>query len=71
MYDVLVLVEEELNVPDAEELVQLYAGTQDPAKFHVLLPCGNAKRVHGQEVVVLTRPHIIAEMLHADWSAQA
>jgi hypothetical protein len=153
MYDVLVLVEEELNVPDAEELVQLYAGTQDAVKFHVLLPCENAKaeveasltglagsdlfgmpsqryafrpdtdveqaaedaqravdarataalnrsvgrlrsfdreaegiithrhpvdelvdyiqRVDGQEVVVLTRPHVIAELLHVDWSAQA
>jgi hypothetical protein len=153
MYDVLVLVEEELSVPDAERLTQLYAGTPEPARFHVLLPCEDAqaqveaslagiagsdlfgmtgprfpirsddevhraadeaqravdahataaldrsigrlrafgrdadgiitrrravdelvdyiRRVHGQEVVVLTRPHVIAELLHVDWSAQA
>jgi hypothetical protein len=153
MYDVLVLVEEELSVPDAEELVELYAGTAEPVKFHVLIPCENAKaqveasltglagsdlfgmpsqryafrpdqdvrraaddaqravdaqaaaaldrsvgrlrsfdrdaegiithrhpvdelvdyipRVQGQEVVVVTRPHVIAELLHVDWSAQA
>ncbi|MET9315504.1 hypothetical protein ABZX12_27125 [Kribbella sp. NPDC003505] len=28
-------------------------------------------RVRGQEVVGLTRPHVIAELLHVDWSAQA
>lgn len=153
MYDVLVLVEEEISVADAKELVQLYAGTADAVKFHVLVPCENARaqveasltglagsdlfgmpsqryafrpdedvlqaaddaqravdaeaaaalersvgrlrsfdrdadglithrhpvdelvdyipRVRGQEVVVLTRPHVIAELLHVDWSAQA
>jgi hypothetical protein len=29
------------------------------------------KRTNGQEVVVLTRPHVVAELLHIDWSAQA
>ena len=153
MYDVLVLAEEEVSAADAEELVQLYAGTADPVKFHVLIPCENAKaqveasltglagsdlfgmpsqryafrpdedvrraaddaqravdaqataaldrslgrlrsfdheadgiithqhpvdelvdyiqRVQGREVVVLTRPHVVAELLHVDWSAQA
>lgn len=153
MYDVLVLVEEELSVPDAERLVELYAGTPEPVRFHLILPCEDAEaqveaslsgiagsdmfgmtgprygfrppeeihraadeaqhavdaqataalersvgrlrsfdreadgvitrrhpvdqlvddilRVHGQEVVVLTRPHVIAELLHVDWSAQA
>jgi hypothetical protein len=153
MYDVVVLVEDELSVPDAERLVQLYADAPDRVRFHVIIPCENAKaqveatlsglagtelfgmasqryairsdeelrkagddaqravdaqataalerstgrlrsfdceaegtithlrpvdelvdyipRVHGQEVVVLTRPHIIAELLHVDWSAQA
>jgi hypothetical protein len=153
MYDVMVLVEEELSLPDAEELAQLYAGTQDPVRFHILVPSENAKaeveasltglagtdlfgmpsqryafrpdegveraaehaqaaadaqataaltrsierlkslgreadgtithrhpvdelvdsipRVNGQEVVVVTRPHVVAELLHVDWSAQA
>jgi hypothetical protein len=153
MYDVLVLVEEEISAADAKVLAELYAGAADPVKFHVLVPCENAKaqveasltglagsdlfgmpsqryafrpdedvrraaddaqravdaqataaldrsvgrlrsydrdadgiithrhpvdelvdyipRVHGQEVVVLTRPHVIAELLHVDWSAQA
>lgn len=153
MYDVVLLVEEELSVPDAERLVELYADAPDQVKFHVLIPCEDAqarvesslaslagtelygmaaerysirsdeeatkaqeaaqraidaqataaldrslgrlrsfdrsadglitrnrpvdelvqylKRVDGQEVVVLTRPHIISELLHIDWSAQA
>jgi hypothetical protein len=153
MYDVMILVEEELSVADAEQVVQLYADTADPVKFHVVIPCEDAKtqvetsltdlagsdlfgistqryavraddevraaadeaqravdaqatealnrsvgrlrsfdreaeglitrrhpidelagyieRVNGQEVVVLTRPHVIAELLHVDWSAQA
>jgi nucleotide-binding universal stress UspA family protein len=29
------------------------------------------KRNDAQEVVVLTRPHIVAELLHVDWSAKA
>jgi hypothetical protein len=153
MYDVMILVEEELSVADAERLVQLYAGAPDLVKFHVMIPCEDAKsqveasltdlagsdlfgiatqryavrtddevraaaddaqravdaqatealnrsvgrlrsfdreaeglitrshpidelvgyieRVNGQEVVVLTRQHVIAELLHVDWSAQA
>lgn len=153
MYDVVVLVEEELRVPDAERLVDLYAKAPEPIKFHVIIPRENAhdrvqaslrgiastelfgmatqryalqsdeevrkaeeeaqrasdaqvgaaldrslgrlrsfgreaeglitrrhpvdelvdhiKDVAGREVVVLTRPHIVAELLHIDWSAQA
>lgn len=153
MYDVVILAEDELSVPDAERLVELYAETPEPVRYHVILPCEDAKaqvettltglagtelfgmasqrhairsdeevrraadeaqravdaqataalersvgrlrsfdrdaegtithgrpvdelvdyipRVHGQEVVVLTRPHVIAELLHIDWSAQA
>jgi hypothetical protein len=29
------------------------------------------ERVNGQEVVILTRPHVVAEFFHVDWSAQA
>lgn len=153
MYDVVLLVEEELSVPDAEGLVSRYVSTSDDLKFHVIIPCENAraqiesslaslagtelygmtaerysihsdeeafkaqqeaqraadaqataalerslerlrslgreadgvitrqhpvdelvdylKRVDGDEVVVLTRKHVIAELLHIDWSAQA
>jgi hypothetical protein len=153
MYDVVILVEDELSVPDAERLAELYADAPDPVRFHVILPCEDAKAqveatlaglagtelfgmasqryavrsddevrraaddaqravdtqataalerslgrlrsfdreaegtithrhpvdelddyikaVEGQEVVVLTRPHVIAELLHVDWSAQA
>jgi CBS domain-containing protein len=153
MYDVVVLVEEELSVADAERLVELYGGTPERVRFDVVIPCEDAQaqveaslagmagtelfgmagpryapraddeihraaddaqravdaaataalersvgrlrsldreaegiitrrppvdelvdyiqRVHGQEVVILTRPHVIAELLHVDWSAQA
>jgi hypothetical protein len=153
MYDVVLLVEEELSVPDAERVVELYANTPEEVSFHVIIPCEDAragfqdslatlagtelygiaaerhsiasdeealraqeeaqraidaqanaaldrsierlrslgrhadglitrgrpvdelveqlKRVNGQEVVVLTRPHIVAEFFHVDWSAQA
>lgn len=153
MYDVVLLVEEELSVPDAQRLVELYASAPDEPRFHVIIPCEDAqgrieaslaslagteyygittarlsiesdeearkaqqnaqrdidahamaavdrslerlrslgpaaegsithrhpvdelveqiKRVDGQEVVVLTRPHVVAELLHIDWSAKA
>lgn len=153
MYDVVLLVEEELSVPDAVRVVELYANAPDQVKFHVIIPCEDApaqveaspanfagselygiaadrysiesdeeakkaqrdaqraidahataaldrsidrlrsfdheadgvitharpvdelveqiKRTNGQEVVVLTRPHLVAELLHIDWSAQA
>lgn len=153
MYDVVVLVEEELSVPDAEGLVERYPTAPDEIKFHVIIPCEDArakvesslaslagtelygiaaerysiqsdeeaikaqqeaqravdaqataalerslgrlrsfdrdadgiitrrhpvdelvdyiKQVNGNEVVVLTRKHVIAELLHIDWSAQA
>lgn len=29
------------------------------------------KRIDAQEVIVLTRPHVVAEFFHVDWSAQA
>ena len=29
------------------------------------------KRVDGEEIIVLTRPHVVAEFFHVDWSAQA
>jgi len=153
MYDVVLLVEEELSVPDAERLVERYANAPDQVKFHVIIPCDDAKaraeaslaslagtelygiaaerysigsdeealeaqreaqraieaqataaldrsigrlrsfdrdadglithgspvdelvqqikQVNGQEVVVLTRPHVVAKFLHVDWPAQA
>ncbi|MEU4196924.1 hypothetical protein AB0E69_33835 [Kribbella sp. NPDC026611] len=153
MYDIVLLVEEELAVPDAERLVELYGGAPEPASFHIVIPWEDAgarveasltslagtelygmaaerhsvqsdeqvleaqheaqraadaraaaalersvqrlqsfdreadglitrrnpvdelseyvKRVDGQEVVVLTRPHIVAEFFHVDWSTQA
>ncbi len=153
MYDVVLLVEEELSVPDAERVVELYANAPDQVSLHVIIPCEDAKagvegslgslagtelygiaaerysiasdeealkaqeaaqraidaqattaldrsierlrslgrhadglitrsrpvdelveqidRVNGQEVVVLTRPHIVAQFFHVDWSAQA
>jgi hypothetical protein len=151
MYDVVLLVEEELSVPDAQRVVELYAGVPDQVTFHLILPCGHVKagsspaslagtelygitaehysigsdeealkaqqeaqraveaqataaldrsigrlrsfdreadgvttharpvdelveqikRVNGQEVIVLTRPHLVAELLHVDWTAQA
>jgi len=29
------------------------------------------KEVDGREVIILTRPHVVAEFFHVDWSAQA
>ena len=153
MYDVVLLVEEELSVPDTEGLVERYASAPERVKFHLIIPCEDAKAkieaslaslagtelfgiaaerysiqsdeealkaaqdaqravdaqataaldrslerlrsldqdaagmitrrhpvdelvdyiklVNGQEVVVLTRPHVVARLLHIDWSAQA
>jgi hypothetical protein len=153
MYDVVLLVEEELSVPDAERVMELYASAPDRVMFHLIVPCEEGKsrvqsslaglagtelygiaamrysvgsdeealkvqeearravdaqataaldrsldrlrsfgqaadglithrrpvdelieqinQVNGQEVVVLTRPHIVAEFFHVDWSTQA
>ena len=153
MYDVVVLVEEELSVPDTQRLVELYASAPEQVKFHLIIPCEDAQnrveaslaslagtelygiaaerysiqsdeqalrarddaqraidaqataaldrsverlrsfdrdadglithrhpvdelaesitRVNGREVVILTRPHVVAELLHIDWSAKA
>ncbi|MGW1345722.1 hypothetical protein ACWCOV_32050 [Kribbella sp. NPDC002412] len=153
MYDVVLLVEEELSVPDAQRVVELCANAPDHVRFHVIIPCADAqrrvetslaklagtefygivttrhsigsdeealkaqhdaqhavdaqataaversldrlrsldqdaeglithrrpvdelveqiKRVNGQGVIVLTRPHVVADLLHIDWSAQA
>src|SRR5215211_428197 len=43
MYDVVLLVEEELSVPDAERVAELYASVPDQVKFHVIIPCDDAK----------------------------
>jgi hypothetical protein len=141
MYDVVLLVEEELTEPDALRVVQLHRDVLDAVRYHLVLPCDNlaasieagltnlyamgpadqqielaaeaqrtvdeqaaaslarsiqrltafgrqadgsitherpidavrelVKRVDGQAVVILTRPHVVAEFFHTDWSAQA
>jgi hypothetical protein len=145
MYDVVLLVEQELTEPDAERVVALHAEMPDTVKYHVLVPCHNAeagveaslsalgtadlyargiedqreelaeaqramddeadssstrsvqrlidlgqqaegsithdrpvdsvieevKKVDGQEVIILTRQHLVAEFFHVDWSASA
>ena len=146
MYDVVLLVEEELTEPDALRVVELHREAPDVVRYHLVLPCDNfaanieaglanlgsadlyamgpaeqqvelaaearrsaddqaaaslgrsikrltalgrhadgsitherpidalreqVKRVDGQAVVILTRPHLVAEFFHADWSAQA
>jgi hypothetical protein len=141
MYDVVLLVEDELTEPDALRVVELHREALDGLRYHLVLPCDNlaasieagmanlyamgpadqqvelaaeaqrsvdeqaaaslarsiqrltafgrqadgsitherpidavrelVKRVDGQAVVILTRPHVVAEFFHADWSAQA
>ncbi|MGW1345026.1 hypothetical protein ACWCOV_28545 [Kribbella sp. NPDC002412] len=153
MYDVVLLVEEELSSPDADRVVELHASAPDQVRYHVIVPCEDAQarvqsslsglastefyglaaerhsiasdeevreaqrhaqeavdaqakaalersidrlhalgqdatgliahgrpldelkeqiqQVNGQEVIVLTRPHVVAEFFHVDWSSQA
>jgi hypothetical protein len=145
MYDVVLLVEQELTKPDAERVVALHDELPEPVKYHVLVPCHNAeagveaslsalgtadlyargiedqreelaeaqramddeaegnssrsvqrlidlgqqvegsithnrpvdsviekvKKVDAQEVIILTRQHLVAEFFHLDWSASA
>jgi hypothetical protein len=162
MYDVVLLVEQELTEPDAKRVVELHEQRHETVRYHVIIPCENAaagveaslsalggadlyvtggglpvgaadlqpelteaqqeaqreaqrsiddeartrldrslkrlqvldqqsiqadgiitheppvdalieqvKRVGGEEVIVLTRPHVVAEFFHVDWSAQA
>lgn len=145
MYDVVLLVEQELTEPDAQRVVALHEEMPDTVKYHVVVPCDNAevgmesslsalgtadlygagvaeqreglaeaqkvmdeeakdgatrsverlrglgqeadgsvthdrpvdavielvKKVDGQEVIILTQPHLVAEFFHVDWSASA
>jgi hypothetical protein len=145
MYDVVLLVEQELSAEDAKRVVALHEEMPEQVKYHVVIPCHNAeagveaslaalgtadlygagivdqradlaeaqraiddeakgcfgrsvqrlqglgqqaeggithdraidalvatvRKVEGQEVIVLTRPHVVAEFFHVDWSAQA
>ena len=145
MYDVVLLVEQELTEPDAQRVVELHQDMPEPVKYHVLVPCHNAEagveasisalgtadlygpglteqradlaeaqkaidseatdctgrsiqrlrdlgqqaeggishdrpidaltatvdKVGGREVIILTRPHIVAEFFHLDWTNSA
>jgi hypothetical protein len=146
MYDVVLLIEDELTEPDALRVVGQHLEAPDDVRYHLVLPCDNlaasveaglaslgsadlyavgpadqqvelaaeaqrtvddqaaaslrrsirrltalgrqadgsitherpvdalralVKRVDGQAVVIVTRPHVVAEFFHADWSAQA
>ncbi len=41
-YNVLVLAEQALSQADAEEVVSLHDGIDEPRHYHVLIPCENA-----------------------------
>lgn len=145
MYDVVLLVEQELTAPDAKRVVDLHQDLPEPVKYHVLVPCHNAEagieaslsalgtadlygagladqreelaeaqraidseandctsrsvqrlrelgqqaeggishdrpidaltqtveHVNGQEVIILTRQHLVAEFFHLDWTNSA
>ncbi|MEV8371259.1 hypothetical protein AB0P21_00880 [Kribbella sp. NPDC056861] len=145
MYDVVLLVEQELTEPDARRVVELHQELPEPVKYYVLVPCHNAEagveasitalgttdlygpglanqrqdlaeaqkaidseatdctgrsiqrlrdlgqqaeggishdrpiealtatvnKVGGREVIILTRPHIVAEFFHLDWTNSA
>jgi hypothetical protein len=145
MYDVVLLVEQELSEPDAKRVVELHHDMPEPVTYHVLVPCHNAeagveasisalgtadlygpglagqrddlaeaqkaidseakgctgrsverlrdlgqhaeggishdrpidaliatvKDVQGQEVIILTRQHVVAEFFHLDWTNSA
>lgn len=43
MYDVVLLVEQELSEPDAKRVVELHEDMPDEVKYHVLVPCHNAE----------------------------
>lgn len=156
MYDVVLLVEQELTQPDAQRVIELHEDLPDQVRYHLIIPCEDAaakveaslatlagteqygigaarypagsadqqaelaeaqreaqrsiddqarasldrsikrlqaldrqvdgsithgrpvdavieqvKRMDGEEVIILTRPHMVAEFFHVDWSAQA
>ena len=43
MYDVVLLVEQELSEPDAKRVVELHQDMPEPVTYHVLVPCHNAE----------------------------
>jgi hypothetical protein len=43
MYDVVLLVEQELSEPDARRVVELHQDMPEPVTYHVLVPCHNAE----------------------------
>ncbi|HEY0473842.1 MAG TPA: hypothetical protein VGD34_19365 [Kribbella sp.] len=145
MYDVVLLVEQELSEPDAKRVVDLHQDMPETVMYHLIVPCHNAeagveaslsalgtadlygaglteqredlaeaqkaidseakdctgrsvqrlrdlgqqadggishdraidaltetvKKVAGQEVIILTRQHLVAEFFHLDWTNSA
>jgi len=43
MYDVVLLVEQELSAPDAKRVVELHQDMPESVTYHVLVPCHNAE----------------------------
>lgn len=148
MYDVVVLMEQELSAVDTEQIIALHDGLEEPVRYHLLLPvedaaarvesalgslaaneamltpdlvlpansedlerlqgevlehsrralhssveqlAGRSKDVEGdvtlappvdaladlvsacgaREALILTRPHVVAEFFHVDWTSRA
>ena len=85
-YTVVLLVEQALSAADAAQIRSLHEGLDDEVRYHVLFPAEDAaarveaaigalaatvKTVDGREAIILTRPHLVSEFFHRDWSSRA
>ncbi|MGZ5407544.1 MAG: hypothetical protein ACXWX1_07375 [Aeromicrobium sp.] len=70
MYDVALLIERQLNQLDADQIVALHEGLDEPVTYHLLLPVGSSTAVLSSSLSALgagqfmppTEPDVLAEV---------
>lgn len=70
MYDVALLIERQLNELDAEQIVALHEGLDEPVAYHILLPVESSTAVLSSSLSALgagqimppTEPDVLAEV---------
>lgn len=70
MYDVVLLIERELQALDADQAVSLHEGLEDTVRYHLLLPvessaslmAASMSAVGGGQIVPITDPAVVEEV---------
>lgn len=70
MYDVVLLIERELNALDADQIIALHEGLDEPVNYHLLLPIESSTAILTSSMSALgagefmpsTEPDVLAEV---------